>query len=190
MSRHSELREIAKAAGDTPFAVAYVPLGPGSIVVCSYAITKFGYTEQGGPVSIPRDSPSETLGQGVWEALLRFGATPEGDLTPYTEREWPAYRASGCKSLRAFEEEFVEVRVRVTSFLKLGQLCVEARVRNELLPQTLRLPRQGAGLLVGRDIGSACEFESLGDLILLVSRCGIQVPTDFQFRSSATFRKW
>jgi hypothetical protein len=192
MDRYSELQATAKAAGDVPFATIYVPPSPGdgNIVVCSNTIIKVGYREQDGPISIPWDSPSETLGQRVWEALLEFGRTPESNLKPYAERDWPAYRASGCKSLSAFVDEFLEVRVRVTSFLWAGTLCVEARVPNELLPMMLRRPRGTAGLLVGRDIGSNCTFESLGDLILLVCRCGVYVPNHFQFRNSATFQKW
>jgi hypothetical protein len=194
MSRDSErfpqtaLKATAEAAGDVPFATVYVPRSSGNIVVCSYAIIEVGYRERDNPFSIPWDSSSDTLGQTAWEALLQFGRPPEPKWR--METDWPSYRASGCKSLPAFLDEFVEVRVGATDFRHAGGLRVEARASDELLPPTLRSPRGGAGLLVGRDIASACDFESLGDLIRLVLRCEIHVPNDFQFSSSVPSRRW
>jgi hypothetical protein len=187
-SRYSELDATRKKAG-VPFATAYVPRRPPeNIVVCSYTIEKYGWADDDGPVSLPWDTSSDTLGQKVWEALLKFGHTRESDPTWVAHTDWPTYRASGYKNLEAFMEECVRVDV-CSSGLRPHELCVEASVPNEFLPPTLHSPPGAARILVGRHIGAACDFEALGDLIRLLSQCGVYVSDDFQFKPYRTWQK-
>jgi len=107
------------------------------------------------------DAPARTLGQRAWEALLSFRASSDLALRSSKKSDWPAYRASGAKSLRAFEEGFVHVSVEAFPCV----LRVEATV-----------PAKAAqGLFVGRSISNACEFGALGELIQLVHRCSVQI---------------
>ena len=158
------LEAVAKAAKDEPLATVYVPSAPKEIIVCAHNTIEKGFQyEQDDPVSMPWDVPNERLGQSVWEALLLLRHTPGVNLRSQKKADWPAYRASGCKSVRAFEEEFVRVSVRGLSTI----LRVEGSV-----------PAPAAkGLFVGRDITSACDFESLGELVRLVHRCSLQLAT-------------
>jgi hypothetical protein len=99
------------------------------------------------------------IGQSVWEALLHFHLSPY--LGPTKKTEWPAFRASGAKSVSAFEHEFVRISIEAFPCV----LRVEAAV-----------PCSAAdGLFVGRYITNACEFEALADLIFQVARCSIFV---------------
>ena len=156
------LEAVVKATRDDPLATVYVPRSLKKIIVCAHNTIEKGFLyEQDDPVSMPSDAPNEILGQSVWEALLRLRYTPGVNLRSQKKTDWPAYKASGCKSVRAFEDEFVRVSVRGFPAV----LRVEATV-----------PCPAAkGLFVGRDITSGCDFESLGELIRLVYRCGLQL---------------
>ena len=70
--------------------------------------------------------------------------------------DWPAYKASGLRTLWSFEEKFVRIIV-------------------ECLPCILRLEgsvptKDAKGLFVGRVIPIACEFEDLGAVLRLICR--------------------
>ncbi len=57
---------------------------------------------------------TEVLGQTVWESLLQFKRTPNLNPRATEKTDWSAYRASGAKSVRAFEEEYL--RISLTAF--------------------------------------------------------------------------
>jgi len=106
------------------------------------------------------DALPEALGQSVWEALLSFRSISEPvDLRSHKKTDWPAFRASGVRSVRQFEDSFVRVSI-------------------EAFPCTLRveayvLARAAENLFVGRHISNACQFEALGELIQLVCRTSL-----------------
>lgn len=156
------LTAIAKSEGDDPVVTVYILRAAEKIIVCPNMIVEGGiYGERDVPISVPLDSSSEALGQNVWEALLSFRRVPGVNLRSQKETDWPAYHASGARSVRAFKEELVRVSVRAFPCV----LRVEATV-----------PAASAeGLYVGREITTSCEFEALGDLIHLVYRCSLQI---------------
>ncbi len=127
-------------------------------------IEKGFYNEQKPLSLLPWDSPAEVLGQNVWESLLLFRKTPGLNLRSSKKSDWPAYRASGVKSIREFENQYV--RVSVVAFSSV--LRVEATVPGGL----------AEGLFVGRAISNACELEQLGDLIRLSSRCSVRIAEE------------
>src|SRR5215469_16448730 len=95
------------------------------------------------------DCPMETLGQAIWESLLLFKRPPGLNLRSRKKTEWPAYRASGASSVRAFEDDYI--RISVVGLR--GVLRVQADV-----------PAQAPdGLFVGRVISTACQFEAFGE---------------------------
>lgn len=96
----------------------------------------------------------EVFGQHVWETLLLFKESP--DFGSGKGTDWPAYKASGLRTLWSFEEKFVRIIV-------------------ECLPCILRLEgsvptKDAKGLFVGRVIPIACEFEDLGAVLRLICR--------------------
>jgi hypothetical protein len=144
-------------------ATAGVPRGRSKIIICPATSVEKGFLYEAEPLApIPWDSPTEVLGQRVWEALLLFRRTPNLNLRSRKKTDWPAFRAPGSKSVRAFEGEFVRIVVQA-----LGSVL---RVEG-LVPADA-----AAELFVGRHISNACEFEGLGDLIRLVFRCSLLIP--------------
>ena len=162
MSRDSfpvpDLNRVAQLAKHNPRVTVHLPTGRGEMIVCPTAEANGGlYINQAPSALLPNDAPSEILGQSVWEALLQFRSIPEPlNLRSSRKTDWPAYRASGAKSVSQFEATFV---------------CVSV----EAFPCTLRveadvLATDAEGLFVGRYISNACEFEDLGELIRMVAR--------------------
>jgi hypothetical protein len=124
-------------------------------------IEKGFHTEQEPNAVLPYDCSRETIGQAVWESLLLFRHTPNVNLRPRNRTDWPAFRASGAKSVRAFEDEYVRVSV-------VALPCV--------LRVLASVPAGSAdGVFVGRLITNACEFEALGDLIHILFRCSLRL---------------
>lgn len=132
------------------------------MIVCPTICPDRGlYVEQTPVALISPDAPADTLGQSVWEALLSFRASASPDLASRKKTDWPAYRASGVKTVRAFEGGYVHVSVEAFPCV----LRVEATVP----------ARAAEGLFVGRFITNACDFGTLGELIQLVCRCSLQI---------------
>lgn len=80
------------------------------------------------------------LGQATWESMLLFKRTPDLNLRSRKKTEWPAYRASGARSVRAFEDEYIRISVVA--------LRSVLRVRADVPAQA------AAGLFVGRFISN------------------------------------
>jgi hypothetical protein len=153
---------VVDGAISRPQAIVYLPNTPGTVIVCATTDVNGGvHIEQPAVALVPWGATPDVLGRSVWEALLNFRRTPELNLRSYKRSDWPAYRASGAKSIRAFEEGFVRV-------------CIEA------LPSVLLIKANAdamaeEGLFVGCHISQACEFEALTELINRVSRCSQQI---------------
>lgn len=149
------LLDVAEQAGCIPMASIYLSAAKSQIIVCPMTSPTKGLYVEAEAVVQPFNSDSEMLGQSVWEALLLFHLSPY--LGPPKKTDWLAFRASGAKSVRAFEWEFVHVAIEAfPCFLR-----VQAKV-----------PCNAAdGLFVGRYITNACHFEDLGELIQQVCRC-------------------
>ncbi len=156
------LAAVTSNAGEDPFATVYASSASRRIIVCpNLSVEKGLYIEQEAPISLAFDSSFDNLGQSVWDALLLFSSSPGLNLRSQNKADWPAYRVSDAKSIRAFEEEFVRMSVRAFPCV----LRVEAAV-----------PAHAAqGLYVGREISNSCQFESLGELIHLVYRCSVRI---------------
>jgi hypothetical protein len=155
----------ARDAGDDPHSTVYVSRAEGKVIVCPTTSIEKGFYKEQEPLSrLPWDSPAEVLGQNVWESLLLFRKTPGLNLRSSKKSDWPAYRDSDLKSIREFEDQYI--RVSVTAFPSV--LRVEATVPGNL----------SEGLFVGRAISNACEFEQLGDLVRLSSRCSARIAEE------------
>jgi hypothetical protein len=156
------LNTVAAQVGDDPRSVVYMSQRQAKLIICPVSSIERGFDTEQEPLAVlPYSCPPETLGQGVWESLLLFRKTPNVNIRSRKKTDWPAYRASGAKSVRAFEDEYV--RVSVVAFPCMLRVVAD-------------VPAKAAdGLFVGRVITNACEFEALGDLLHVVLRCSIRL---------------
>lgn len=156
------LTAVATEAGVDPQSTVYMSRRLTNLTICPAGVVEKGLCAEQEPIAVlPYDCPMELFGQRIWESLLAFRRTPNVDLRSRKRTDWPAYRASGAKSVRAFENEYV--RITVGAFPCV--LRVEAAVPAD----------DAQGLFVGRFITNACEFEALGELLHLVFRCSVRL---------------
>ena len=144
------LNAVAQRAGRNPRVAVYLPCSSKTTIVCPTESVNGGlYCDQPPPALLQLDAAPESLGQSVWEALLSFCSISEPvNLRSYKKTDWPAFRASGMRSVRQFEDSFVRISI-------------------EAFPCTLRveayvLAQAAEDLFVGRHISNACQFEALG----------------------------
>lgn len=89
-----------------------------------------GSTEVGEVMRLKQDVSDHELGLLICDHLLQFRRTePQGVRTKQTD--WPAYRASGARSVRAFESKAWMVQV----FARGGAIDIVAAPRKTLKPQ-------------------------------------------------------
>src|SRR5262245_44118908 len=107
------LSAIADKVGTRPMAVAYLSRARNKIIVSPMTTPTVGMYVETQPITpLPWETTSEVLGQCIWETLLRFRAVPHlGSSGSGKKTEWPAYQASGSKTVRAFEEDFVRCSI-------------------------------------------------------------------------------
>ena len=119
----------AKDAGDDPHSTVYVSQAAVKLIICPTTSIEKGFYHEQQPLSlIPWDTPAEILGQNVWESRLLFRKIPSLNLRSSKKSDWPAYRASGLKSIRDFENQYVRVPVIAFS----NALRVEATVPGDM----------------------------------------------------------
>jgi hypothetical protein len=156
------LSAIATKVGDDPSAAVYISERRAKIIISPVdCIEKGFHTEQEPNAVLSYDCSTEMIGQAVWESLLLFRHTPNVNLRSRNKTDWPAYRASGVRSVRAFEEEYVRVSV-------VALPCVL---------RVLAFVRGGSAdeVFVGRLISNACEFDALGELIHTLFRGSLRL---------------
>lgn len=105
---------------------------------------------------VPIDGPIsfEELGRHAREALLRC-ERKDRNLRGYKASEWPAYRASGMKSIRQFEKTCY--RVEITTL----PCFIEVK----------GVPPLSKDIHLGGYVSIAAEAADLGSLILRIVRC-------------------
>ena len=87
--------------------------------------------------------------------------TPDPNIRSRNKTEWPAYRASGARSVRAFEDDYVRISVVALPCVLRVLADVPVRAADELF--------------VGRLITNSCQFDVLGELIHIVFRCSLHL---------------
>ena len=70
------------------------------------------FAEQPGAVGEARVEDAAALGQAIRDALDRCVFQPEFNLAGKKRTDWPAYRASGCRSVREFEQRFAPILIQ------------------------------------------------------------------------------
>ena len=149
------MTELAQKVGSNPHVSIFLSQRRQKIVVCPTTTPTAGLYVEAKPIVVePWILHDEAFGQLIWESLLLFRSAPE--YGPNKKTEWPAFQASGMKSVHSFEDEFAHIVVEAfPCFLR-----VEGTVRRSVTE----------GFFVGKYITNACEFEELGALVHLVYR--------------------
>ncbi|UCH47403.1 MAG: hypothetical protein JSU95_15190 [Betaproteobacteria bacterium] len=94
-------------------------------ILCSIA----GNTEYGEPLLLGTDISDDKLGLALCDQLLQYKAKEDRDCPKSSLSNWRAFKASGAKSVRSFEENAMFVYVRTIN----TAINIEAapRVANE-----------------------------------------------------------
>lgn len=91
-SRKKRLREELRAR-----AYLYEKVG---FIICTVS----GLAETGEPTIVPADVENAELGRMVCDHLLCFDPKSPNNMLGMKLTDWPAYQASGAKSVKSFEE--------------------------------------------------------------------------------------
>ena len=125
-----------------------------------------GHAELRPPIVLTEPVADESLGFSALEALLHFDSSPATVPAGWKGTDWPTFKASGAKSIKAFERSCCFVWLRTVnaggieiegSCLKLQDSTIRVRawvpisVEHSELGQVLRTVVRGAHLL--RDEG-------------------------------------
>jgi hypothetical protein len=87
-------------------AHAYIPRSNKDFIVTAVAVNDDGILYEPGLATLISASASAAeLGQEVIRTLNRFG-NQHRNLRDYKKSEWPAFRASGLRTIRAFEADY------------------------------------------------------------------------------------
>jgi hypothetical protein len=94
-------------------------------ILCSVA----GNTEYGEPLVLATDASDEQLGLALCDQLLQYTTKGNRDRPKSSLSDWEAYKASGAKSARSFEEN--AMFVYVTTVNTAINIQAAPRVSNE-----------------------------------------------------------
>ena len=93
-------------------------------IICSVA----GIAEVGEPTVLQLDVSESDLGRSVCDHLLQFDPRSPGNLRERKMSDWAAYRVSGAKSMRRFEEKSMMVHFETINLV----IRIDAAPRNSL----------------------------------------------------------
>ena len=106
-------REIADAKTrlGTELRAAIYLYNEDKFIVCSIA----GISEFGDPVVLDANVTDEELGLALCDKLLEFQSKTEQDLSKLKLDDWAAYKVSGAKTGKAFEQKCIYLYVRTVN---------------------------------------------------------------------------
>lgn len=94
-----------------PQAMIYAPLRSGPLIAAAiYDNHASACYEQEDAAVIEKWRNADTLGAAVWEALARFRRN-DRNLYGHKLTDWPAYKASGVRSVKQFEATYLRIHV-------------------------------------------------------------------------------
>ena len=100
-------------------------------ILCAVA----GNTEHGEPLVLGTDASDEQLGLALCDQLLQYAARENRDQPKSSLNDWQAYKASGAKSARSFEENAMFVYVRTVNTAINIQAAPRVSNEQELVAQ-------------------------------------------------------
>lgn len=98
------------ARGDTPVGTAYA-LRDGRWIVITMLRNADGISYESDACIVVAAGDATALGTAMRASIAGYGAVVARDLRRATAKDWPAFRASGAKSVRAFTDGAATVRV-------------------------------------------------------------------------------
>jgi len=116
--------------------------------------------ETGSPKSLSLAASNEEIGIAVIDKLLECCAVPYETAVAKKPSEWPCYVSSGAKSIRAFEEKSIHMRIETIS------TAIQIKAR----PVTTN-----KNLFVGATHSLGCEAEELGESVRLLSEAVLRL---------------
>lgn len=100
------LRSVFSRARPDPIRGVHLYFSAGSVIVAAVHQNLAGiYHEQAGPVVLQGAPSAAQLGEAFQAAFQKFSMRDTG-LRETRRSEWPAYRASGARSMKEFERLF------------------------------------------------------------------------------------
>ncbi|MBB6427315.1 hypothetical protein [Sphingopyxis sp. JAI128] len=96
----------------------------GQLFVCSVA----GISETDSLSVFPDNVDSDTLGEAAIHHLMEYDQEDSRDMREAKRHDWKAFKESGAKSVKAFEDKLWHVDVRISN----GDITIEARPRLSL----------------------------------------------------------
>lgn len=128
------------------------------IIAPLYLITRGATYEQEATEVLPFDSTVNEIGKRAKASLMLF-EQPKKPLPPMKQSDWPAYRASKARSIKAFKSEYVYISIRTIN-------------------TTIQLEAWANGseqIFVGAYISPACDSKAFGLLLLQIYQCCLQL---------------
>jgi hypothetical protein len=131
------------------------------VVLAAVAVNDAGIRyEPDFAILLPPSSSPARIGQAVADVLSKY-SHKDRNLRDHKKTDWPAFRASGLKSVRAFEQDFSYVAVELDD----RRLTLTRFEQNHAAADTVHLPATsppedlGAGLLkLAQRAG--CKFDA------------------------------
>jgi len=104
-----------------PLAHLYVADGERAAIVVPMHKNFAGiYYEQESPAVVKNWRDPHALGEVVRDALARFSVV-DRDLSDGKKSDWPAFKVSGAKTIKAFEKDYL--RIEIAGLNETGTYC-------------------------------------------------------------------
>jgi hypothetical protein len=150
-----ELSERKRKLGSELHTSLFFSQGENKIIIAPvYELGVGLFCEQEIPTVLPFDSPVEEIGQRAKASLLLYEKAIK-DLRNLKESDWPAYKISGARSLKAFKANYIGIWIQT----------INANIRVE------GIPKRSEQIFVGAYIAPACDGSILGALLLQIYQC-------------------
>ena len=107
MDRREALRDLRRPAIPLQLRATVYAFGADSFIVCATT----SIAETGDVIRLPASVSNEALGLAALDQLLQCCAHPMPNLTEVKATTWPAFIASGAKTVRAFEQASTSVSI-------------------------------------------------------------------------------
>jgi hypothetical protein len=128
-------------------------------IVCSAS----GISESGEPTVLPPDVSDDDLGRCVCDHLLSFNPKSPENMREHKMRDWPAYKASGAKSIRAFQERTWRMMLTTSNTTIMIDAAPVNTLWREITAHGTSLPRHdNVGRVIRRTLRGAMVLRENG----------------------------
>lgn len=130
-----------------------------TFIVCSVS----GISETGEPTMLPPDVSDNDLGCCVCDHLLSFNPKSPENMRTHKVSDWPAYKASGAKSIRAFQERTWRMMLTTSNTTIMIDAAPINTLWHEITAHGTSLPRHdNVGRVIRRTLRGAIVLRENG----------------------------